>query len=79
MVRIKDLPVITSALNPVDTDVMFLVDNPTAGRASRVTLSNLIKSIGYPEKVLEKCPACGQWGAVMCECPKCGHPIDPKA
>jgi hypothetical protein len=27
-------------------------------------------------KVVSKCPACGQWGAAMCECKHCGHPID---
>lgn len=31
-----------------------------------------------PKNVLEKCDHCGHWGAVMCECPKCGAPIDPK-
>ncbi len=35
------------------------------------------KSLGM-ERVLEKCLYCGQWGAVMCACPSCGHPIDPK-
>lgn len=28
------------------------------------------------QKVVVKCPACGQWGAAMCECKYCGHPID---
>jgi hypothetical protein len=27
-------------------------------------------------KVVSKCPACGQWGAAMCECKYCGHPIN---
>ena len=27
-------------------------------------------------KVVVKCPACGQWGAALCECKYCGHPID---
>jgi hypothetical protein len=27
-------------------------------------------------KVVSKCPACGQWGAALCECKHCGHPID---
>jgi hypothetical protein len=27
-------------------------------------------------KVVSRCPACGQWGAAMCECKHCGHPID---
>ena len=31
-----------------------------------------------PKNVLEKCDHCGHWGAVMCECPKCDAPIDPK-
>lgn len=35
------------------------------------------KSMGY-ERVLEKCTYCGHWGAVMCACPQCGAPIDPK-
>ena len=40
-------------------------------------IAKVKKSLGF-ERVLEKCPACGQWGAVMCACPHCGHPIDPK-
>jgi hypothetical protein len=27
-------------------------------------------------KVVVKCPACGQFGAALCECKYCGHPID---
>lgn len=48
---------------------------------NRLTIDSIVKlvksSLGY-DRVLEKCTHCGQWGAVMCSCPNCGAPIDPK-
>lgn len=68
-------------------DMLELKDNAdyimagTGTNTHRLSIDSIVqavkKSAGY-DRVLEKCPACGQWGAVMCECPKCGHPIDPK-
>jgi uncharacterized Fe-S radical SAM superfamily protein PflX len=50
---------------------------------SASTVNDIIEAVSklqtiYPEKVLEKCTYCGQWGAVQCACPACGAPIDPK-
>lgn len=43
------------------------------------TIAGEVKRIiGVYDRVLEKCGHCGQWGAVMCSCPQCGAPIDPK-
>lgn len=51
------------------------------GMSKRVEIGAIVtavkKSMGY-DRVLEKCVHCGQWGAVMCACPQCGAPIDPK-
>lgn len=35
---------------------------------------NKLESLFF-RKVVSKCPACGQWGAALCECKHCGHPI----
>jgi hypothetical protein len=62
------------------TDASFLAsNNESSGKVTFVDLiSNLKKELGYQVRVLEKCSHCGQWGAVMCACPHCGAPIDPK-
>lgn len=60
----------------------FLVSDSKTGNAKRMFTSELIgmvrKELGYMVRVLEKCSHCGQYGAVMCACPSCGAPIDPK-
>lgn len=45
-------------------------------------ISDIVKSVkkelGVIDNPLRKCIYCGQWGAVHCDCPKCGAPIDPE-
>lgn len=64
-----------------DLNGLSLVGSSEAGSV-RLEMPDVVKAvknaIGLYDRVLEKCSFCGQWGAVMCECPKCGAPIDPK-
>lgn len=57
----------------------LLVNN--GGSVQRLDIARLVEKIkgevGAPERVLEKCGYCGQWGAVMTACQYCGSPIDP--
>jgi hypothetical protein len=65
---------------PANEDIVFMVSEPSgrAGNLSLDTLKEQIKAeLGYYKNPLKKCRHCGQWGAVMCECVKCGAPIDP--
>ena len=41
-------------------------------------LEQIKAELGFYKNPLRKCGHCGQYGAVFCECPKCGAPIDPK-
>ena len=72
--QISDLP----SLRP-HGDTVFLAENMRA--SGTVTLGSIVEAIkkdmGFLTKPLTKCQHCGQWGAVYCECVKCGAPIDP--
>lgn len=49
-------------------------DNSAEVYSLKAKLANLEDL--FFRKVVSKCPACGQWGAALCECKHCGHPVD---
>ena len=64
------------SVNPLSVNPLFDVSNDTT--LGGELIGKIKQALGYLEKPLVKCSHCGQWGAVYCECVKCGAPIDPK-
>jgi hypothetical protein len=62
-------------------DIDYFVAGRDDGGANKVSFEmvndEIKRELGYYKNPLKKCVHCGQWGAVMCECVKCGAPIDP--
>lgn len=56
---------------------LILADNDGSGVNVLDELRELRRLVS-PQRVLVKCRACGQWGAVMTPCRHCGSPIDPE-
>ena len=76
--RVSDLPTVDG---PIAPDGSILYDDGGTNGTARLTLKTLTATIAAslaPERVLEKCGHCGQWGAIMCACRYCGAPIDPQ-
>lgn len=69
---------ITASFAGVLVDYIPIHDGTNAqlGIPARL-IAQIKKELGI-DRVLEKCTHCGQWGAVMCACPHCGAPIDPR-
>lgn len=86
-VRLTDLPSHThvraiNTIGEMGSELIFPVSMGGSGAInSRATMSDIVKMVskelGYVKNPLAKCGHCGQWGAVYCECQKCGAPIDP--
>lgn len=58
---------------PAPDDVLIIMDEPSGTpETKKITVGQLL---GYAEKVILKCEACGQWGAYQTPCKYCGYPI----
>jgi hypothetical protein len=81
MNMVKYYPFYTGTSTSTSTTGYVYVDSHNIGNANipdidelKIKLKNLEEL--FFRKVVSKCPACGQWGAAMCECKYCGHPVD---